>query len=294
MFWHVTALLTVGVCVTAALIIGSWFVLDQPAASRDRLDLVKIALAIVGGIGGVVALTVAYRRQHQGEADGVRERHKIYTERYVKAAEQMGHLSAPVRAAGIYAMAELADDWAEGRQLCVDVLCAYARLPHEDQTGAEREVRRTLFRIIRNHLRPDPGWSRAKWSTCRFSFEGAVIESADLSGAELAGDGHMTFHAVRFVGYFNMNGVRLHGGAPLWFTRATFEGPSITFKDADFRGSFVGFDEAEFKSGSCVFTGVRVDGVRDDDAGLLSTGMSRVGARRTGGTVDWGHLPALP
>lgn len=48
----------------------------------------------------------------------------------------------------------MGDDWAAGRQLCVDVLCAYARLPAAAQDG-EREVRRTLFRVIRDHLRPD-------------------------------------------------------------------------------------------------------------------------------------------
>lgn len=293
MFAHVAILLIIGIGLTAALIVGSWFLFDQPAASRERLDLVKIVLAIVGGIGGVVALTVAYRKQHQGESDGTREQHKVYTERYVKAAEQMGHTSAPVRAAGIYAMAELADDWVDGRQLCIDVLCAYVRMPHDDRSGAEHEVRRTLFRIIRNHLRSDGMWSRVKWSTYRFSFEGAVIENADLSDAHLVRPGHMSFHGVRFTGYFDMSGVRLHDGAGMWFTMTAFEGIDVSFKGADFTGSKISFNRATFRSGRCSFDGVRVDGVEDNDAALVSSGMTRVGAQRIGGTVDWGPLPVI-
>jgi hypothetical protein len=75
-------------------------------------------------------------------------------------------------------MAHLADEWAEQRQQCVDVLCAYLRLPWagnptqlepnttttehswpdgEGQRKCEREVRQTLVRVIASHLRSDTG-----------------------------------------------------------------------------------------------------------------------------------------
>ncbi|MFD9499878.1 hypothetical protein [Streptomyces sp. NPDC060035] len=34
----------------------------------------------------------------------------------------LGHDQAAVRLAGVYALARLADDWAEQRQVCIDVL----------------------------------------------------------------------------------------------------------------------------------------------------------------------------
>jgi hypothetical protein len=64
-------------------------------------------------------------------------------------------------------MAGLADDWPDNRQTCVDVLCAYLRLPSEADPGqdtpepkriaflASREVRRMVIRIITAHLRHD-------------------------------------------------------------------------------------------------------------------------------------------
>ena len=51
--------------------------------------------------------------------------------RYGEAAAQLGHGNAAIRLAGVYAMAQLADDWADpdARQQCVAVLCAYLRMP---------------------------------------------------------------------------------------------------------------------------------------------------------------------
>jgi hypothetical protein len=64
-------------------------------------------------------------------------------------------------------MAGLADDWEENRQTCVDVLCAYLRMPYEPAPGkhapaeqrlafhAIREVRHTVVMVITAHLKED-------------------------------------------------------------------------------------------------------------------------------------------
>jgi len=87
------------------------------------------------------------------------QRTRTLNERFATAAEQLGRNKPPaVRLAGVYAMAGLADDWKENRQTCVEVLCAYLRMPYEpdpgDQApaperlafGASHEVRRTVIR----------------------------------------------------------------------------------------------------------------------------------------------------
>jgi hypothetical protein len=62
----------------------------------NTFDAMKIVLAVVGGIGGVVALTVAYRRQHLGETAEQREDTKLFTDRFTKAAELLGSDKAAV------------------------------------------------------------------------------------------------------------------------------------------------------------------------------------------------------
>ena len=94
------------------------------------------------------------------------QRTRTLNERFATAAEQLGSDKPPaVRLAGVYAMAGLADDWEENRQTCVDVLCAYLRMPYEPDPGdeapeperlafrASREVRHTVIRVITAHLR---------------------------------------------------------------------------------------------------------------------------------------------
>ena len=66
------------------------------------------------------------------------QRTRTLNERFATAAGQLGDdKPAAVRLAGVYAMAGLADDWEENRQTCVDVLCAYLRMPYEPDPGDE-------------------------------------------------------------------------------------------------------------------------------------------------------------
>ena len=97
------------------------------------------------------------------------QRTRTLNERFATAAGQLGSDKPPaVRLAGVYAMAGLADDWPENRQTCVDVLCAYLRLPYEPDPGddadpaeasspyrASREVRHTVIRVITAHLKDE-------------------------------------------------------------------------------------------------------------------------------------------
>ena len=55
-------------------------------------------------------------------------RDRGFNERFTAIAAQLGDAQPAVRLAGVYAMADLADDWAENRQACIDVLCAYPRM----------------------------------------------------------------------------------------------------------------------------------------------------------------------
>jgi hypothetical protein len=268
--------------ILAALIY--WLLRRSVALSAaSNLEVVKTTVTVTAFAGAVLAGVYAFRKQLLAEGDAHRADAAQLAERYTAAAEQLGHESAAVRLAGVYAMARLADDWEDQRQTCIDVLCAYLRLPYDPADPSkhregDREVRRTTVRIIRDHLRPS---SPVSWCGYNFSFEGAVLDVADFTGARITG-GHVTFHAARLVGgSFSLVRAEFAGG-DVWFTRTQFAGANVSFRDARFTGANVHFDSAQFARGTVTFEGV----VYEQGA------VSFDGATVSGCTVRWGPFAA--
>jgi uncharacterized protein YjbI with pentapeptide repeats len=123
---------------TGSLLLLLFFVGSGKSAS-PHLDIIKVALAIVAGSGGLVAIVVTYRRQQIAE-DAHREIVANYestkydaterrnTEVYTKAIEQLGNDKAHVRLGGIYALDRLASLNPQYRQMVFDVWCGYLRM----------------------------------------------------------------------------------------------------------------------------------------------------------------------
>ncbi|NUT92010.1 MAG: pentapeptide repeat-containing protein [Saccharothrix sp.] len=243
--------LVVAVVLAGATGAGLYWLLGRPrlpsAASfstAELLDLLKIGLAVVGGLGAVVALAVAYRRQQVSEAAHLiatwqedRDDTKFLNERYGKAAEQLGHDSFAVRLAGVYAMGALADDWAAQRQTCVDVLCGYLRTPYPDGDPTEREVRQAILTTLLDRS------SRSEWRGVDMDFRGADLEDLDLSERTLHGD--FSFDFARFRGTVtDFSEAVFRGGAT--FRGATFEAERTSFWGASGRRATLDFSAATF------------------------------------------------
>ncbi|QII09326.1 pentapeptide repeat-containing protein (plasmid) [Rhodococcoides fascians A25f] len=172
------------------------------SAEPDQLfNAARTAATLLGvaGLGG--AALIAYRRQTATETALVDERTKALHERYGAGAEQLGHNSAAIRLAGVYALASLADDWhahragTRERQVCIDLLCAYLRSPAPDAgtgtgTGTEKDVRGAILDTIRRRVTTLIGaarWRRKPdWHTRRLNLRGADLGGADLSQSLLA------------------------------------------------------------------------------------------------------------
>lgn len=128
-------------------------------------------------------------------------------ERYTEAAELLGSPQFPMRMAGVYALAALADDWHRfgddtERQVCIDLLCAYlrtdtsARYGAEDITDTEKHakweeenaVRAGIIATIRaRRLRSLAEDDARSWRTCALDLTGAKLMRADFSDADLRG-----------------------------------------------------------------------------------------------------------
>ncbi|MET9311007.1 pentapeptide repeat-containing protein [Kribbella sp. NPDC003505] len=304
------------VVLAAAGAVGLYFVLAwlvridarpetaTPEQQKLLADLVKIALGLAAGIGAAVALIVGYRRARVDESASFRDDRRLFSSRYQDAADLIGHEQAAVRLAGIYAMARLADDWEEQRQQCIDVLCAYLRLPYEPDTSeprpqasvkrrraqvvaagkgarhGEREVRHTVIRLINQHLQPErdtppkppPGWHRHY-----FDFTGSVFDGGDFGGAEFSGSS-VSFRGARFSGGTVNFGDAAFIGGNIDFGGAEFFDGTVNFSGAWFAGAKVDFGGAGFSGGTVNFAARFADGTVDF-----------VGARFAGGTVDFGY-----
>jgi len=185
------------------------------------------------------------------------QRTRTLNERFDTVAGQLGSDKPPaVRVAGVYAMAGLADDWPDHRQMCVDVLCAYLRMPYEPGPGddapvekrlafqASREVRHTVIRVIAAHLN---GTTPVSWCGLNFDFAGAVFDGGDFSGAKFSG------------GTVNFSNAEFPAGT-VTFAGAEFSGGTVTFAGAEFSGARVNFFLAKFSGAMVDFAGAKISG----------------------------------
>jgi hypothetical protein len=164
-------------------------------------DLVKLSFGVVAGAGALVALVVAYRRQRVDEVGAHRDATRLHTELFSQAVDKLGSDSPAVRLGGVHALAGLADDARDDnlRQTCIDVLCAYLRLPFSPEPGdppddaaptreqremqqdkknryrALREVRHTILRLISVHYRRPLG-TYGSWEGCDLDLTGITID----------------------------------------------------------------------------------------------------------------------
>ncbi|MFB9691278.1 pentapeptide repeat-containing protein [Amycolatopsis plumensis] len=262
---HLAAVVCTGLGVFAVATVLLWLALGLPAAPGPdtRLNVIKVALSVVAGVGGVVALVVAYRKQRIGEAAEAREHVKVLNERFATACAQIGHEKPTVRLAGVYAVASLADEWPEQRQVCIDVLCAYLRMPYEPALDSpwyhdeESEVRFSITSVISDHLRPG---APVSWQGHEFNFLRAVLRSADFADIEVS-SGRLLFSLARFRrGWTSFDGMRVTGGE-VWFGGAQFaDGARVTFDNAEFSSGRVQFEGAAFEGGEVTFRGAKFSG----------------------------------
>ena len=122
------------------------------------------------------------------------------------------------------------------RQTCVDVLCAYLRMPYEPDPGQDaptpqrlafqaiREVRHTVIRVITAHLKNDAAVS---WQGLNFDFTGAVFDGGNFVGAGFSGGDFSRFIDAQF------------SSGTVYFSIAQFSGGVVFFNGAQFSGGEV-------------------------------------------------------
>ena len=287
--------ITITVLIAASLAVGlsyaGYYFLLRPSTRldgigyRDLVEVVKIALAVVAGIGGTAALTVAVRkqkvaeRQHKlSEADADRQDRRILHERFQNAVELLGKKeSAAVQIGGAYSLEKLADDWPAERQTCINVLCGYLRFPYDLSSGVdgEREVRQTIIGIVRQHLLQG---ADVPWDGNLFDLSGAALDHLDLSDIYLKESTLCLRGCLVQVATFRMKRLRVVGskvdaqGLRI-MDGATLDAQGCYLSDSG-RISLAG---STISSGTVTFEDTHIDGghleldkIRVDGSGVLN------------------------
>lgn len=281
-----TAVLAVVVYAQIELFGVSGLASEEEVDVKTGFDLLRNGFAVVAGLGAVIVLITTYRKQRTAERAEQREDVRLFTERFTAAFTHLGDDHAPVRLGAVNALAALADDAPTDalRQMCIDQLCSYLRMPFPpepparepgtDMDAAEhdrlrlesaafREVRRTIIRAVVARLRED---GHVSWRGRDFDLTGAVIEDGDFSKASFTG-GRVSFAEAVFT------------GTKADFHRAVFSGAAVDFRGADFATEKAVFTGARFAGGGVAFDHVR-----------FSRGEALFDAEFIGGTVDFHHV----
>ncbi|WP_371152173.1 pentapeptide repeat-containing protein [Buchananella felis] len=232
-------------------------------AGPDTYEAMKLALAVIGGIGGVAFLVIKYRTRASQEREEARADRREAEAQLVAAVEQLGSEFPQVRIAGVYALADVADAYlGDYKQRVVNILCGYLRTTRgkfverkaekdmvenaDVKTGGSKAqrfyesddgpVESTILEVLASHLhKQDAADTQAataeatpSWSECQFDLHGACfIEPLNFKSRIFIGD--ITFKECHFAREVSFSGSIFTG----W---ARFDGSTFTGR-ARFHGS---------------------------------------------------------
>ena len=251
--------------------------------SVEYYDLTRSAVTFGGALAIGVTLLLAYRRQVTNDrlrqiseenldldrskeasrqAELVEQKRteveRSLRSRFTEISSQLGHEKSVSRLAGIYALGALADEWyqigrEDERQVCVDVICAYIRLPYlpnpiKQPDAGEREVRLTALKVIRDHMQTDVP-TETDWRSCSIDLSDAVFDGGDLAGIEVSGT--LRLDRARIMsGVLDLSRVKITGSGRLDILGATIDGAELRLRNAELAGGNLAMDETKLVSGS--------------------------------------------
>jgi hypothetical protein len=255
-------------------------------------------LTLAGGMFAAGALVFTARNYALSRGTFRATEQRVLNERFAAIADQLGHEQAAVRLAAVYAMAGLADDWEANRQTCVNILCAYMRLPYpresdEDASSADKALdveevserpRRGLAGWLRRRRasespRPSllagplvPSQASASERQVRLAIT-QVITARLKDGAAPSWQGtDFNFRGVVFdcadfqqanfsSGIVDFSNGKMVGGDFIDFSGAKFSGAEVRFHGTQFcQGSHVLFSAATFSGGEVQFYSSKFNG----------------------------------
>ncbi|MFI6712753.1 hypothetical protein ACIBF7_40370 [Nonomuraea sp. NPDC050478] len=245
------------------------FLLSGFAAPNQQnlTGLLTAAIATTALIGASLGAVYAFRKQVLTERESAREDEAAFSERYIKAADLLANERPAARLAAVHALAILADDWIAGKAACTLALASYMRLPMPAtesgmERAGEREVRRTVWKVIRSHLTDRT--EKTSWHDQELDFSGGHFDNVDLDKTVLH-DVVMQFRNCVFEGgEIRLRGTKLTGRTRIDFTGSTFKNMTILLQGMRIgEGSRVWFDGSSMSKCQLLLDFMDIDGNAD-------------------------------
>lgn len=264
---------------------------DLARVVRELTDAVPALAAAAAGVRADTAVA--------GLSDTARDAVEWrVTELYTRATTQLGSEHAQVRIAGFHALERLAQNNPDQRQVIVNVVCGYLRMPytaddtvpagsdsdHKSHRTQECQVRLTAQGLLTTHLRrgqltfwPDITLDLAGATLIDFNLEYCHLHGATFDDARFSGVAQ--FNVAEFTGPVSFDNARFTSGArfikTVWaqtasFSRTRFD-HEVTIAEATFRSS-ADFEGTRFE-GEADFSGTRFDYVWFDNAHFVQPAM---------------------
>ena len=231
---------------------GRWMTNWRGAgAGAGPLEVVKVSLTTIGGIGGTGYLVIKYRERASAERAERDAEQEQAEQRLLSAVQQLGSGSPQVRIAGVYSLASVADTYrGEYRQRVVSILCGYPRTqrgewriidseqdgpegPSEDRVYVSHDgaVESTVLEVLIRHLRKRREKTKHReavtqlveddqlWCDCTIDLHDAVLtEIAYFRGTTFTN--RANFRRTTFTNRANFSGATFTNRAN--FSGATF------------------------------------------------------------------------
>jgi hypothetical protein len=148
-----------------------------------------------------------------------------------------------MRLAGVYALAKIADGNSEETKTCIEVLCAYLRIPPEHPgleppwPHGETQVREAIFQVIEEKTKMGGPWSshRIRLDGCLvtydFDFVGCEFQRLSLDNVRVARGATLRFAECVFYQDLSLTGPGI--GGRLDIERSDIRGRELGIRGAD-------------------------------------------------------------
>lgn len=214
-------------------------------AGLEGSDRATASLAIVGGLGLMVSLVVAYRKQASSErGEGQDE--------FSTAAQLISSDQGTSRIAGVYALKNIGDRYPQLRQEVADLLCAFLRESKEGDSAIEAAIIHQFLHLL-SARNPD------RWEDIDLDLHGATLHEYFNLSKCIIGKGYFQntkfnggqmFIKTEFKGFANFSKAELYTQAN--FGLAIFS-EGVSFQRTQFRCPAF-FTDTQFLEGTPIET----------------------------------------